>query len=121
MDVACRCATTVHADPGGDGFVELLVEEGQSIAFEDPHFRGLHGLPLAMPTDGPVVCSRPVEWWQLINEAERFRALTGWGLASVWDHIHSGEYDCARERMDHLIDTHWLTKHRTVTRRRKAS
>jgi hypothetical protein len=44
--------------------------------------------------------SPPVLWWALINEAEALAAATGWGLASVWGHIHRGDYDAARDELD---------------------
>jgi hypothetical protein len=48
--------------------------------------------------------SQPVLWWKLINEAEELRARTGWGLASVWGHIHREDYEKARRTLDELAE-----------------
>jgi len=50
----------------------------------------------------PAVESMPVKWWLLINELEEFRVRTGWGLASVWGHVHGERYEQARATFDQV-------------------
>lgn len=35
----------------------------------------------------------PLDWYVLIRQMERFRALTGWGLARTWSFVMDSEYD----------------------------
>ena len=47
---------------------------------------------------------RPLDWYQLIHQAESIRAHYHLGLASVWQHINRRDYDNARTALDRVID-----------------
>jgi hypothetical protein len=55
-------------------------------------------------SDVPWRCDcAAMRWYQLILEAERFRANTGYGLANVWGCIQRDQYDEARAILDKLL------------------
>jgi hypothetical protein len=56
-----------------------------------------------MLAGAPSGDSEAVRWWQLITEAEGFRARTGWQLAGTWGQIHRGDYAGARASLDALL------------------
>lgn len=41
----------------------------------------------------------PLDWHQIITEAEEVKEIFGLGLASVWEHINNRDYPKAREAM----------------------
>lgn len=47
--------------------------------------------------------AEPLDWYKLLHEAEVVRAWWHAGLASVWQHIHRGDYRMARGEMDRVL------------------
>lgn len=43
------------------------------------------------------------KWWLLIHETETVRAWWHLGLANVWQKIHQGDYERARENLDVVL------------------
>lgn len=67
------------------------------------------GLRLDRPTPHQ---SQPVKWWLLISAMEDFSSHTGMGLASVWGHVHRGDYEAANEAFCQIADdwNNYLTR-----------
>ena len=47
---------------------------------------------------------RPLDWYQLMHEAETIRDQYHLGLASVWGHINRRDYAGARAALDRVIE-----------------